>query len=53
MKEVLKDEPAIDFTVPEGISFAFVNPDTGKLALPGDKRKILEAFKKGTEPSSF
>lgn len=53
MQEVLKDEPADDFPVPDGISFAFINPDTGKLALPGDKNKFLEAFKKGTEPSSF
>ena len=53
MQEVLKDEPADDFPVPDGISFAFINPDTGKLALPGDRNKFLEAFKKGTEPSSF
>lgn len=53
MQEVLKDEPATDFTVPDGISFAFINSETGKLALPGDRNKFLEAFKKGTEPSSF
>ncbi len=53
MQEVLKDEPVKDFPVPEGISFAFVNPETGKLALPTDKNKFLESFKKGTEPSSF
>ena len=53
MQEVLKDEPAADFTVPDGISFAFINSETGKLALPGDRNKFLEAFKKGTEPSSF
>lgn len=53
MQEVLKDEPVTDFTVPDGISFAFINSETGKLALPGDRNKFLEAFKKGTEPSSF
>ncbi|MDR0646408.1 MAG: PBP1A family penicillin-binding protein [Elusimicrobiota bacterium] len=53
MQEVLKDEPISDFTVPEGISFAFVNPDTGKLASPADRKKIMEAFIRGTEPSSF
>ncbi len=53
MQEVLKDEPVADFPVPEGISFAFVNPDTGKLATPADHKRILEAFKKGTEPLSF
>jgi penicillin-binding protein 1A len=53
MREVLKDEPVSDFAVPEGISFAFVNPDTGKLASPADRKKIMEAFIRGTEPSSF
>jgi len=53
MQEVLKGEPVTDFTVPEGISFAFVNPETGKLASPSDRKRMLEAFKKGTEPSSF
>lgn len=53
MQEVLKDEPDVDFTVPDGISFAFINPETGKLALPGERNKFLEAFKKGTEPRSF
>lgn len=53
LAEILKDEPVSDFAVPEGISFNFVNPDTGKLATAADKNKILEAFKKGTEPSSF
>ncbi len=53
MQEVLKDEPDVDFTVPDGISFSFINPETGKLALPGERNKFLEAFKKGTEPRSF
>ena len=53
LAEILKDEPVTDFAVPEDISFSFVNPETGKLATATDKNKILEAFKKGTEPSSF
>ena len=53
MEQILKDEPADDFAVPEGISFAYVNPNTGKLATPTDPSKFLEAFKKGTEPTSF
>ena len=53
LAEILKDEPVSDFAVPEGISFNFVNPETGKLATAADKNKILEAFKKGTEPLSF
>ena len=50
MEQLLKDEPKEDFPVPEGISFAYVNPNTGKLAMPTDRNKFLEAFIKGTEP---
>lgn len=53
MEQILKDEPADDFAVPEGISFSYVNPETGKLATPTDPNKFLEAFKKGTAPTSF
>ena len=53
MEEILKDEPNEDFAVPEGISFAYVNPNTGKLATPSEKSKFLEAFISGTEPQSF
>lgn len=53
MEQILKDEPADDFAVPEGISFSYVNPNTGKLATPTDPNKFLEAFKKGTAPTSF
>ena len=53
MEQILKDEPNDDFTVPEGISFSYINPNTGKLATPTDPNKFLEAFKKGTEPTSF
>lgn len=53
MEQILKDEPKDDFPVPEGISFSYINPNTGKLATPTDPNKFLEAFKKGTEPTSF
>lgn len=53
MEQILKDEPADDFAVPEGITFSYVNPNTGKLATPTDPNKFLEAFKKGTAPTSF
>ena len=53
MEQVLKDEPNEDFAVPEGISFAYVNPLTGKLATPSERNKFLEAFISGTEPQSF
>ena len=53
MEQILKDEPNEDFAVPEGISFAYVNPLTGKLATPAERNKFLEAFLTGTEPQSF
>ncbi len=53
MEQILKDEPNDDFAVPEGISFAYVNPLTGKLATPAERNKMLEAFISGTEPQSF
>lgn len=53
MEEILKDEPNDDFAVPEGISFSYINPNTGKLATPSERNKFLEAFISGTEPQSF
>ena len=53
MEQILKEEPNDDFAVPEGISFSYINPITGKLAMPTDRNKFLEAFISGTEPESF
>lgn len=53
MEQLLKDEPNEDFAVPEGISFSYINPDTGKLATPNDRNRLYEAFIKGTEPKTF
>ncbi|HNW44646.1 MAG TPA: penicillin-binding transpeptidase domain-containing protein, partial [Elusimicrobiales bacterium] len=53
METVLKDQPVRDFPVPEGIVFVTVDQETGKLALPTCKKKILEAFIAGTEPKEF
>ncbi|MFA6435196.1 MAG: transglycosylase domain-containing protein [Elusimicrobiales bacterium] len=53
METVLKEQPIRDFPVPDGIVFVTIDPDTGKLALPTCKKKLLEAFIKGTEPSVF
>jgi penicillin-binding protein 1A len=53
METVLKDQPIRDFPVPEGIVFVTIDPDTGKLALPTCKKKLLEAFIRGSEPSVF
>jgi penicillin-binding protein 1A len=53
MAQVLKDQPVRDFPVPDGVVFVTIDPDTGKLALPTSRHKILEAFIKGTEPKEF
>ena len=51
MADALKDQPAIPFRIPAGIRLVRVNQDTGKLAKPGDRKVVLEAFKPGSEPS--
>lgn len=53
MKEILRNYPAKDFDVPDGIIFVRVDDETGKLAGPRCKEKILEAFISGTEPKEF
>jgi penicillin-binding protein 1A len=51
MERALKGEPSIPFRIPPGIRLVRVNPNTGLLARPGERRTILEAFKPGTEPT--
>ena len=51
MSAALKDQPAIPFRIPAGIRLVRVNQDTGRLAKPGDRKVVLEAFKPGSEPS--
>ncbi|NLO91768.1 MAG: penicillin-binding protein 1A [Elusimicrobia bacterium] len=53
MEELFKNQPVRDFPVPEGITLVMTDPATGLLALPNSKRKLMEAFLKGTEPKSF
>lgn len=53
MEQVLKNEPVRDFTVPEGIVFVNADQESGKIALPGCKEKVMEAFLSGTEPKEF
>jgi len=50
MRDALLDKPAIPFRIPPGIRLVRVDAATGRLAQPGDKRIILEAFKPGTVP---
>ncbi len=51
MKEALAGQPAIPFRIPPGIRLVRVNAQTGRLAGPGERNVILEAFKPGTVPS--
>jgi penicillin-binding protein 1A len=50
MKNALANKPSIPFRIPPGIRLVRVDAETGRLARPGDRRIILEAFKPGTVP---
>ena len=49
-RRALAGHASVPFEVPEGISFVDIDPDTGKLAVPGCPRVFREAFLAGTEP---
>lgn len=53
MKNALAGRPNSTFEVPAGISFAEIDRDTGKLALPGCPRTFNESFLAGSEPVEF
>jgi penicillin-binding protein 1A len=53
MREVLKDQPVSDFTVPKGIVFKRIDPKTGLLASSHDDGTIFECFKEGTAPTAY
>ena len=50
MGEVLKDQPIVPFRIPEGVTLAPVNRNTGEPSYIGAPNFILEAFRPGTEP---
>ena len=50
MAAALKDRPPLPFRIPKGVRLVRVNASTGKLARPGERNVIFEAFKPGTEP---
>jgi penicillin-binding protein 1A len=50
MEKALKNYPADDFAIPEGITFANIDPKTGKRS--DASTSIKEAFITGTEPGS-
>jgi penicillin-binding protein 1A len=53
MEEILKNEPVIDFQTPENIIFVNIDQESGKVALPHCKDKVMESFISGTEPKEF
>jgi penicillin-binding protein 1B len=53
MKSALAGRPSIQFAVPDGITFAEIDHDTGKLATPACPRTLTESFLVGTEPVEF
>ncbi len=52
MQSMLKDQPIRDFPLPEGVVFAKINPESGKLAGPEDRDAVFECFQAGTEPTT-
>jgi membrane carboxypeptidase/penicillin-binding protein len=53
MKGALAGHPNEIFQPPDGITFAEIDQDTGKLAVPGCPRTITESFLAGTEPTEY
>jgi len=53
MKRALAGHSSVGFKVPDGIVFADIDHDTGRLATPDCPRIITEAFLEGTQPTLF
>jgi penicillin-binding protein 1A len=53
MEEALRDQPVRDFTVPQGIVFKKIDPETGLLVSSDDDKSIFECFKEGTAPTEY
>jgi penicillin-binding protein 1A len=53
MKKAVAGRPAKNFSIPEGIVFAKINPQTGLFCPPGAKDCIFECFIEGTQPSQY
>lgn len=51
MREAHLDKPVREFPVPEGVSYARVDPSTGKLASDETTNSVLQAFPAGHEPA--
>ena len=53
MKAATAGRPSVAFEVPDGITFAEIDRDTGLLALPACRRTMTESFLAGTEPRQY
>ena len=53
MRRALAGHSSVSFKVPDGIVFADIDRDTGKLATPDCPRVVTEAFIDGTQPTDF
>ncbi len=53
MQHSLQGVPTKNFLPPPDITFALINPRTGKLAREGTPDSITECFKSGTEPMAY
>jgi penicillin-binding protein 1B len=53
MSRALAGRANLTFSVPEGLTFADIDRDTGKVATPGCPRIFREAFISGTEPTEL
>ncbi len=53
MKDAMKDKPVKNFTMPDGVEFAKIDPKTGLLATPGTAEPLFEVFKVGTKPTKY
>ncbi len=51
MKKAIKDTPVKDFSIPDGLEFAKIDPKTGLLANSRTEKPLFEVFKVGTKPT--
>ncbi|HYS42812.1 MAG TPA: PBP1A family penicillin-binding protein [Geobacteraceae bacterium] len=53
MQRSLAVIPAQSFPPPANVTFALINPRTGRLAREGSEGSVMECFISGTEPNSY
>jgi penicillin-binding protein 1A len=53
MQRALSGTPVQNFSTPDNITFARINPRTGKLAKDGSEGSAMESFISGTEPTAY